>query len=409
VASVAGLAVSHGIAHPNDAGFAAMAPILAMDLRPQVISAFTPGAVPAGGAAPAPLVDFGARVQLRLADPPEDYVTRPAGSTQTGAIALGALGMGIGVVDVPITGTPDRTTLLARRCGPVSPSVAPPTGCGGALTVPDVLTGTPGMPTGITATATPQGVRVNWTKGSPPETTLRRFLVTATSSISTNSLLGRISSVPQTYSVAPSLRTTLVPLEAGSWTLSIRECTDRGCAAASAPVQVQSQGVVQFDAEDLRRLEIQELVALSPVGIFTTPAGRSARPRGTFPLQISWGVWRQWRELRDLRVRLVGERGELGTIAVQLQSGRATVVGPDSRARRGRLGRKGKLKARRFVLRTKKARIVGSGERGRLVAIELPLALARRARGQRVDVDVAASLRDGTQQDFGPAGSFDVR
>jgi hypothetical protein len=120
-------------------------------------------------------------------------------------------------------------------------------------------------------------------------------------------------------------------------------------------------------------------------------------------------VWRQWRELRDLRVRLIGERGELGTITLQLQSRRVTVDGPDSRARRGRLGRKGTLTARRFALRTRKGRIVGSGPTGRLVAVALPLRLAKRARGQRVDVDVAASLRDGTQQDFGPAGSFNVR
>jgi hypothetical protein len=345
-------------------------------------------------------------VQLRLADPPEDYVTRPAGSTQTGATSTGALGMGIGVVDVPVSATADRATLLARRCGPLSPSVAPPGGCSAALAVPDVLIGTPGTPGGFTASATHQGVRVNWAKGSPDSTTLRRFLVTAKSSIDVNSLIGKLS-VTQNYSIAPSLRTTVLPLEPGSWTLSIRECTDRGCGAAPASVQVQSQGAIQFDLTELQA--VGELMTISPVGIFTTPAGRTARSGRAFPLQISWGVWRQWRDLRDLRVRLIGERGELGTMAVDLQSRRVTVAGPDSRARRGRLGRKGTLKARRFSLRTKKARIVGSGERGRLVAIELPLKLAKRARGQRVDVDVAASLRDGTQQDFGPAGSFDVR
>jgi hypothetical protein len=403
---VAGVAVSHGIGHPNDAGFAATAPILASALRPQVITAFTPGPVPAGGAAPAPVTDLANRVQLRLADPPEDYVTHPSGSIGTGPTAVGSLGMGIGVVDVPVTLGPDRATLLARRCGPLSPGLAPPAGCSSALTIPDVLIGTPGRPSGFTATATRQGVRVNWTKGSPDATTLRRFIVTATSSIDVNSLLGSIR-VTQNFTIAPSLRSTLLPLEPGTWTLSIRECTDRGCGTAPAAVSVQSQGATQFDPADLQA--VTELMTISPVGVFATPANRRARPRRTFPLQVSWGVWRQWRELRDLRVRLIGERGELGTITVQLRSRRVTVAGPDSRTRRGRLGRKGKLKAKRFALRTKKARIVGSGARGRLVAVELPLVLAKRARGQRVDVDVAASLRDGTQQDFGPAGSFDVR
>jgi hypothetical protein len=52
---------------------------------------------------------------------------------------------------------------------------------------------------------------------------------------------------------------------------------------------------------------------------------------------------------------------------------------------------------------------VGTGRRGRLVAVELPLALPKRLRRQRVDVDVSASLRNGTEQGFGPAGSFQIR
>jgi hypothetical protein len=43
------------------------------------------------------------------------------------------------------------------------------------------------------------------------------------------------------------------------------------------------------------------------------------------------------------------------------------------------------------------------------LTLELPLALSKSLRGQRVDVDVAASLRGGKTQGFGPAGSFEVR
>ena len=165
-----------------------MAPILAASLRPQVIEAFTPGQVALGGAEPAPVVTLGNRVQLRLADPPEDYLTHPAGSGQFSDTAVGPLGMGIGVVDVPVPTTENTMALLARRCGPLSPSLAPPAGCGAARTVFDVLTGTPGVPTGVTVSASLQGVRVNWTKGSPADRTLRRFLITASASVHTGAL-----------------------------------------------------------------------------------------------------------------------------------------------------------------------------------------------------------------------------
>ncbi len=407
VASVAGLAVSHGIGHPNSAGYAAIAPVLAASLRPQVIGAFTPGQPAVGGAEPAPVVPLANRVQLRLPDPPEDYLTHPAGSTQFGDTAIGPLGMGIGMVDVPVPVTADSMALLARRCGPLSPSVAPPAGCGAARTVFGVLTGTPGVPTGVTASASAQGVRVGWVKGSPAERTLRRFLITASSSVRAG-LLGDLD-VTQNFSIAPALRSSVLPLDPGDWRISVRECTDRGCGSASAQLNVHSNGAIQFDPEDLETPDLVLQQQFSPVGVFTTPAGRRPRAGQTFPLQISWGVWRQWKDLRKLRLRMIGERGELGTIAVELRSGRVTVSGPGSRTRRGRIGRRAALRARMFALSTRKARIVGGGKRGRLVALELPLELSRRLRPQRVDVDVAASSRGGKKQGFGPAGSFEVR
>lgn len=408
VASVAGLAVSHGIGHPNSAGYAAMAPILAAGMRPQVVEAFTPGQPAAGGSVPAPVVTLANRVQLRLPDPPEDYLTRPAGSTQFGDTAAGSPGMGIGMVDVPVPTTENSMALLARRCGPLGPTLVPPAGCGAARPVFDVLTGTPGVPTGVTVSASLQGVRVNWTKGSPAGRTLRRFLVTATSSVDTGALLGDLN-VTESYSIAPELRSSVLPLEEGDWRITVRECTDRGCGSPSPQISVHSVGVIQFDADDLREPELLLLQQSSPVGVFTTPAGRRPRAGTRFPLQISWGVWRHWKELRKLRVRLIGERGELGTILVNLRSGRVAVKGPDSRRRRGRLGRRGTLRTRRFALSTRRARIVGGGKRARLVAVELPLRLSRALRRQRVDVDVAASSKGGKRQAFGPAGSFQVR
>jgi hypothetical protein len=408
VASVAGIAVSHGIGHPNSAGYAAMAPLLAQRLRPQVIDTFTPGPPAAGSTTPAPLVDLAGRVQLRLPDPPEDYLTRPAGSGVFSDTKVGPLGLGIGLVDVPVTGTEDSVALLARRCGPVSPSVAAPAGCSSERTVFDVLTGAPGVPAGVTAAAIAQGVRVNWAKGSPAERTLRRFLITATSSVHTGALLGDLD-VTQTYSISPDLRSTVLPLDAGDWKLTVRECTDRGCAGSSPLVSVHSNGAIQFNPDQLLTGDLPLLQRIAPVGVFTTPAGRSARAGKVFRLQLLWGVWRQWKDLRELRLRMVGERNDLGTVVVKLGSGQVAVRSPGSRVRRGRLGRRGVLKARKFALRLRKARLVGSGKRGRLVSLELPLSLSKSLRAQRVDVDAAASSKSGKSQPFGPAGSFRVR
>ena len=408
VVSAGGIAVSHGIGHPNSAGYAAIAPILADHLRPQVIEAFTPGQIPAGSAEPAPVVALAGRVQLRLPDPPEDYPTRPAGSAGFADTVVGAFGMGIGTVDVPVPGTEDTMALLARRCGPLGPSLVPPAGCSAERTVFDVRTGTPGVPTGVTVAAIAQGVRVNWTKGSAADRTLRRFLITADSSVHTGALLGDLD-VTEDYSISPDLRSAVLPLEPGDWKISVRECTDRGCGGGSGQLDVHSNGAIQFNPADLQTPEMLQAQAISPVGVFSTPAGRHPRAGKSFRLQISWGVWRQWRDLRELRVRMVGERTDLGRIVVNLRSGRVTLKSPGSRTRRGKLGRRGTLRLKTFSLGTRKARIVGSGKRGRLVALELPLTLAKRLGPQRVDVDVAASSATGKQQGFGPAGSFEIR
>jgi hypothetical protein len=388
------VAVSHGIAHPNRAGYAAMAPILADRLSPQVIDAFTPSAPPS--AELAPLQTLAPRVQLRLPDPPEDFPSRPA--VRQGITTLaGPLGEGIGTVEVPVTapaGT-DSISLEARRCGPLSPGAPLPQGCSAIHTVRGVLVGTPGVPTGVTAATHVAGVDVDWAKGSPASRTLRRFVVRA-ENFDDRVQLG--------FSFGADLRTALLPLEAGRWTVDVLECTDRGCGNPSSAADVESNGPVQIgDIRDFTDLQIQQ-----PVGVFTTPAGRRVRAGGKFPLEISWATWSHWRDLSDVRLRLVGERGELGTIRIKMASGRVTVAGPDSRIRRGRIGRRGTLAARRFALRTARATIVGGGDRSRLVELELPLTLSKRLLPQRVDVDIAAAGR-GKQQAFGPAGSFQVR
>ena len=395
IASDLGFAVSHGIGHPNRTGFAAMAPALADALALKVIAAFTPSVPPS--ATPAPLLTLAPRVQLRLPAAPEDYATRPAARLGTQTIA-GTAGTGIGTIEVPVAApaSTDSIAVEVRRCGPLAPGAPLPQGCSDVRSIPGVLVGTPGVPTLTGAQAESGGVLVSWEKGSPPERTLRRFLVRAQS----EELRQQMG-----FTVGAGQRSALLPLDAGRWRVDVLECTDRGCGAPSVGADVDSDGPLQIvDPTRFTTLMIEQ-----PVGIFATPAGRRARAGRAFRLRIPWATWGHWSDLRDVQVRLVGERDELGTVDIRLASGRVSLRAPGSRTRRGRIGRRGKLVVRRLSLRTRRARITGGGERSRLVTLELPIVPSRRLPAQRVDVEVAASTNAGAQQAFGPAGSFEIR
>ena len=58
-------------------------------------------------------------------DPPEDYSRGPRGPASS-ATQRRRLGMGIGMVDVPVPDDREPMSLLARRCGPLGPGAAPP-------------------------------------------------------------------------------------------------------------------------------------------------------------------------------------------------------------------------------------------------------------------------------------------
>ena len=359
-----------------------------------------------------PLVAFGPRVQLRVGPAPNDYATRPAAvtpapgpGTQAGATVTGPLGTGIGTVEVPVPAGLDAISMQTRRCGPVGASVALPSGCGDPRSIQPVLIGTPGVPTGVRAATQSGGVRVDWVR-SAAAATLRRFLVSAEDTDERG--------VHVAFSAPAGARTMLLPLETGRWLVDVRECTDRGCASASPKVSVLSDGPNQITG----RRQFEDLEIEQPVGVFTLPSkrasrfgGRFARARagGGFALKVAWATWSHWRDLKNVRLRLIGERGELGTIHVELGSGLVRLQAPSSPVRHGRIGRPGTLAARRFSLRTAKARITGGGKRSRLVTFELPLRLSRTLGRQRVDVDIAASTKRGKRQPFGPAGSFEVR
>ena len=429
VAHAFGVNVSHGWVHPNAAGYTAMAGVLADALRSQVIAAFTPGQPGAGN--PAPVEELRPRVLMRVAQAAQDYDTHPAGvrATASGGVVTGELGSEL--VEIPVSSTADRTSVTVLRCGPLAPSVAPPTGCGTGRIVTNVLTGDPGVPKSVSASKDPLGIRVRWEKGSPSSRTLRRFLVSAKAvlpdirSVNPTDLLsdcpiesnpalggsgplvngrpcgqrlpsGQLPSPIETdFEFGPEIRDAVLPLATGSeWSITVRECTDRGCGGrSSAAGTATTSGLTPLGAaleKALDRKSTQILIGDFPLGVSTTLAGRTTKRGATFPLRVAWGAWRSWRDLRSLDVRLSGERsGDLATLRVALPSGRVRVRRPSA-----------------GVSLRRRSRLAAGGSKSRLVALELPLRLSRKLARQRVVVEIAARGAKGKRQDFGSAGTF---
>jgi hypothetical protein len=448
------ISVSHGWGHPNARVYEAMAPALRDAMGPHVIAAFTPGAP--NGARPGPVVQLRPRVEMQVDDPPQPYASRPAGIlpagvTNQGATVAGVLGRGTGPVEVAVPTNLNSMTISTRRCGPVAPAPLPE-GCGQTRDVPNVLVGTPGVPTNVRLSRGKAGITVSWDKGSGPNVTLRRFLVTATrdatvprtSPITQTDILAGCSiedspefggdgplvdgrscggsrtlgddviqrTIKMEFTVAPNLRSTLLALGSDEeWTITVRECTDRGCGGNGGGGSIGGSSLsasAQELIDALSQPAIVDLRGIQPVGIFSSQSATARRGR-TLPLRLAWATWRSWRDLRELRLRLVGRQGELALLRIKMPSGRVTVSGLGTRRRRGTIGRRGTLRAGDLALLLRRARLVATGPRSRLVALELPLRLQRRFARGRVDVEVAATARGGVSQDYAVAGSFTVR
>ncbi len=427
VASAFGVGVSHGWVHPNAAGYAAMAPLLANSLGAKVISDFTPG-VPSS-AELVPVVDLLPRVELNVGGVSEDFDTRPAGrqAASTGGSVAGAIGAARVTVPVNPAGP---TTIQARRCGPL-PLAADGTGqgCGVQRNVVARL-GTPSPPTSVTTTRDPLGVRVAWTQGSTVP--LRRFLLEMTSkvTIATGTVASPAAAlvkdatiggtraaqelqtltIKTSYTADPDVREMVLPSPAGARvTVTVRECTDRGCGAtAPEPVSIVT-GLPADVPDSLARPFVEQERADLPLGAFTIQSGLRARAGRPFGLVASWAAWKRWRDLRSMQIRLRGRDGVLATVRVGLQDGRLELARPGGHARRARVGRRGTVRVGAVALGSRGARIVAGGPRSRLVALRLPLTLARSLRGQRIDVEVGAVARGGRAQAPRWAGSFDVR
>jgi hypothetical protein len=424
VFSSLGLGVSHGWVHPNASGYAAMAPLLASSMAAKVIADFTPPGLPSS-ATLVPETELLPRVELDVGPVATPYETRPGGNQRGRAGGPAVSAIGATRVTVPVDPV-DQAVVLARRCGPL-PLAADGTGQGCAPgRLVNARLGTPSPPASVTTAKDPLGVRVTWKQGSTVP--LRRFQVdvSATSTIGDPTLalvkdippIGgaraaqelRTITVTTGYSFDSSTTQAVLPAPAGARvTAKVRECTDRGCGA-SAPEPVSIVVPPGIDTPDplARPFMGPELDAL-PLGAFAIRSGVRARAGRPFALVASWAAWKRWRDLRSMQIRFRGRDGVLATVRVGLQDGRIALARPGGHARRGRAGRRGTLRVGAVRLGLRGARIVAGGPRSRLVALRLPLTLARSLRGQRIDVEVGAVARGGRAQAPRWAGSVAVR
>jgi hypothetical protein len=433
IASTAGIGVSHGWVHPNAAGYEAMAPLLANQMRTWVVQRFTPAAAPSATGGPVPVKPLLPRVEMEVAQVADDFPTRPNGEFAGPPSAQGTGAVGAARVEVPTPTTAvDSAPVRTRRCGPVgfsSPGVA--RGCGAQRIFNGVLTGTPVAPASVTTARDPLGVRVTWTKGSTA--TLRRFLIEATEEFRftpggpveptqqlantespgvtgsgplprPNDLTSdeRRRTITREFAFGPTVRAAVLPVAKGAdLSIVVRECTDRGCSGAKAGPRVTAGGTL---GAELQRDLVQQQMVSFPVGVFAMRTGIDARVDRTFPLIVSWGTWRNWRDLRELRLELHGRDGRLATLRYALRTGRVTLG-----RRTRRAGRRGTLAAGPVSLQLRGTRLRPGGPASRLVAARLPLRFARALRGQRIDVRIGAVTRTGRTQRPSHAGSFRVR
>ena len=395
--SSAGINISHGIFHPNPAGYAGMSPLLANQMRTEIVRRFTPGSAPTG-AAPGPVVELKPRVEVDVPQPTAlDYPTRPA-AVLTPLLQTGFTTGPIGAarVELALPGSiGNTTTLRASRCGPVTSGAFPARGCGPITGEITAFTGIPASPTSVSSAPDPLGVKVTFTKASTVP--LRRFLIEATTDLGFSRggrprpraggtepgagpgppaggfLKDEVSRVvTQQFSFdasnssrfEPTSRSNVVqkvlPLGAGKeFSIKVRECTDRGCSAGRSTGSVKASG--DAGANDLTRSLIKQMRQEDPVGIFSLRTNLRPTAGRQFPILLSWGTWTRWTDLRQLTLRFRGPTGLLAEARLNMRSRRITLAAPGRRGVTARLGSRRSLRAGPLTLDLRGARIVSGG------------------------------------------------
>lgn len=422
------LRISAGFVHPTADGFSDMANVLVPRLRAKVEREFTPAGTRL--VTPVDKRALGGGVVLEADNSSGSAFAIPAGrAAASDPWRTRNSNTPNSTVDfVPPTG--DIVPIRAKACAfPVNTAgTTDPVGCNAERTL-DLRVGTPGTATLSSAVGPRDGlvsIRFQKSAGGP---TLRRFVVKVQrptfEGASADPACGMAqpgqtqpggtnqSSGPSGQCITPSHTPapTEIPLDgdltsanvpAGKDdTISIRECTDRGCGPYSAGRKPTPAPTFPTTTQ----------VQRDPGGItlarYPSTVDRSARRS----LYVGWRAWKGWKNLRSIDVQVVDAAGALATFALDPKSGRVTF--------RGRGGKTSKVIARfqgkRRPKGTRRSGGVTLDARGvRMVRVpstavfDLPLTLGSRAVQGEARIVMRATTKSGFRQRPLTAATFTI-
>ena len=396
--------ISAGIGHPNEAGHANRAAMIADMVEEQVRMRFRPPTLALdsvqantafniswGDPSPNHLVET--KWELELASPGsvQRFFSSGAGSL-AGFNAGSANSFGWRVArqgDFQVRVRGCRTTQTDSYCGPFSNAIT-------------VATGVPGTPldlrrtalTGLDTGANP--VRVSWARG-PNTPASARFELhygrvgggCSTGQITSCTILSDGASVNTTSTTAK----VNLP-QTGEWRFRIRACSTAGCSAFSGFLNTTVSG---------------SAIPKTPVGTFVVRLPRRVRAGKRARVDIAWRTPKAWTALDRIDIRLAAKRSaRRGTIRFSQDDGVLWAI----RGKRRRFGHpdtSGTLNAGAVEVNLARSAIVRFGKKSRRVVLRLSIVPSRKLRGKTLTLAISARNDRGRKQRARLGGLIKVR
>ncbi len=400
---------SPGVAHPNEAGYADRASIVADVLEEHVRMKFrAPNLILSGVREnqdfdvswndPSPNHLPETQWRLELASPGSVQLLRSSGPNETDGFrdepgnSFSWRVPRRGEFTVRVQGC--RFTPTGDYCGPFSNAIT-------------VATDRPGTPLDLRRTArqpidvlADNPIRLAWSPGPSTPPTVRyqveykRFGGGCIGQSLSNCSLFSGGGVRETTSTA-----TRIDLpQPGEWWFRVRACATAGCSPYSGYLVAQ----VTSPTQPVQPAEP------SPVGTFVVRAARGVKASRRLRAEVAWRTPGRWTDLSriDIPVRSGGKR--LGTIRLAQDDGVLWVIDGKRRAF-GQPDGKGRLRAGSFSVDLAHSSIVRFGPRSRRVVLRLAIVPGRSLRGRSISLGMAARNDRGQKQRERRAGVIRVR
>ena len=398
--------ISSGIAHPNEAGYANRATLVADLLEEQVRMRVRPPTLTLDG------VEANTAFRLAWADPTPQSLTETwelelasAQSVQRLSSAVAGESAGFSAGSANSFGwrvaRQGEFQVRVRACRAV---IYAQSYCGAFSNAITVATGVPGTPLDLRRTALSAAdlalpgsnpINLAWARG-PNTPASARYEVhygrvggaNCGTEISSCTLLSD-AGVANTTSTSTRIN---LP-RAGEWRFRIRACSTAGCSAFSGFLTATVSSAA---------------APKSPVGTFVVRAPRRARAGKRTRVDIAWRTPKKWTDLDRVDIRVRAGRKQRATIRFSQDDGVLWAI-KGKRRRFGHPDSGGRLKAGPVDVLLARSSIVRFGKRSRRVVLRLELVPARAARKKNLTLAISARNDRGRGQRQRFAGVIKVR